>query len=200
MKKNWEGFKRLVSGNFLFQHNLKYELQRKSLTNGENPRFVIVSCSDARETIPVIFDNYNLGEFLQIKTSAHTLQSAALETIKNSVLNLDPDFIVVMGHTNCSGVIAAVDALNDPELEKEFPTIVSIVGKSVKKVLKKYPNLSHDELVYKSTINHIFYTIKQIQKYTDHKKPILPAIYFVDSGEVKWLDSKLNKKSKEIIA
>lgn len=91
---------------------------RKSLVNEQHPHTVIVSCSDSRVPPEIVFDA-QLGELFSVRTAGPTLDDIVLASIEFGVVNLGVRHVVVMSHTNCGAVAAAMDALDSGEAVAE---------------------------------------------------------------------------------
>ena len=113
----WEalqaGNRRLVSGN-LIAVNQDAKL-RAGLTQGQDPRVIVLACSDSRAPIEHVF-NIGFGDAFVIRTAGHILDSAVMASLDYALENLNANLLVVMGHQSCGAVSAASDFLDGGEL------------------------------------------------------------------------------------
>lgn len=79
------------------------------------PAAAILACSDARVPPSVIFDQ-PAGDLFVIRIAGNTAAPSALASLDYAVDVLGVDLIVVLGHTNCGAVTAAVDGTCDGHL------------------------------------------------------------------------------------
>lgn len=100
-----EGNERFIQG-VMMRSDL---LQQKetTATQGQSPFAVIVSCSDSRVPPELIFDT-GIGELFVIRTAGHVLEAAAIGSIEYAVKYLGCRLIVILGHTECGAVGAAL--------------------------------------------------------------------------------------------
>ena len=93
--------------------------RREKLTAGQNPAVVVLSCSDSRVPVEIIFDQ-GLGDLFVIRTAGHIIDTAVLGSIEYAVHVLDTPLIVVLGHDSCGAVKATTDALETGEIPPGF--------------------------------------------------------------------------------
>ena len=102
------GNRRFVKGFFRNDGATKKDIQR--LASGQKPHSIILSCSDSRVPPEVIFDQ-KLGEVFVVRTAGEALDSSAIASIEYAVEHLGSRNILVMGHTQCGAVKAALATL-----------------------------------------------------------------------------------------
>jgi carbonic anhydrase len=78
------------------------------LSNGQKPFAIVVGCSDSRVPPELVFD-CTLGELFVVRTAGSTVSREGLGSILYAVEHLGAPLIVVLGHTKCGAVGAAVD-------------------------------------------------------------------------------------------
>jgi carbonic anhydrase len=83
----------------------------KRLSTGQKPHTIILSCSDSRVPPEVLFDQ-KLGEVFVIRTAGQALDHNAIGSIEYAVEHLGTRLILVMGHTSCGAVKAALSTLS----------------------------------------------------------------------------------------
>lgn len=75
----------------------------------ERPFAVIVACSDSRVAPEMVF-NCSLGDLYVLRVAGPSVGAEALGSIVYAVESLGASLVVVLGHTDCGVVGAAVDA------------------------------------------------------------------------------------------
>ncbi len=73
----------------------------------QRPWATIVACSDSRVAPELVFDA-TVGELFVIRTAGQTLDRTAIGTIEYGVAHLGTPVVVVLGHTRCGAVMAAM--------------------------------------------------------------------------------------------
>ena len=82
-------------------------LLRKRCAAGQRPKAAILTCSDAR-VIPEAIFGAGLGELFVIRTAGNTVGKSELGSIGYAVSHLGVRTVVVLGHTSCGAVAAAL--------------------------------------------------------------------------------------------
>ena len=75
--------------------------------DGQHPFAVVVACSDSRVVPEHLFD-CGLGELFCIRTAGNTIGPAELASIVYACAHLGCKLVVVLGHTQCGAVGAAL--------------------------------------------------------------------------------------------
>jgi carbonic anhydrase len=86
-------------------------IRRTELRRGQNPRAVVLSCSDSRVPVELIFD-VGLGDLFVVRTAGEILDPAVLASIEYAIKSLGVELVVVMGHESCGAVAATAEALS----------------------------------------------------------------------------------------
>lgn len=108
MKWLKNGNRRFTKGFFRNDGATKKDILR--LSSGQKPHSIILSCSDSRVPPEVVFDQ-KLGEVFVVRTAGEVLDSASIASIEYAVEHLGSRNILVMGHTQCGAVKAALATL-----------------------------------------------------------------------------------------
>ena len=82
------------------------DIQR--LASSQAPKSIMLSCSDSRVTPETVFDQ-KLGEMFTVRSAGESLSPEAIGSIEYAVEKLKAPLLVVMGHTNCGAVKAALE-------------------------------------------------------------------------------------------
>lgn len=163
------------------------------LSNGQAPHAIVLSCSDSRVPPEVVFDQ-KLGEIFTIRTAGEALDSNVIGSIEYAVDHLGSKLIVVMGHTNCGAVKAALDtmdgqdagtpALNDL-VHDIHPRLQSFKGKekSANIAMETWANVNGvaSDLLGRSKMLR--------EKWEKGELKIQPAVYSLDTGAVDFSTS-----------
>lgn len=78
------------------------------LSKGQHPHAIVLSCSDSRVPPEIVFDQ-KLGEIFVIRTAGEDPDASAIASIEYAVEHLGPQLLVVMGHSSCGAVKAAIE-------------------------------------------------------------------------------------------
>ncbi|QXC62744.1 hypothetical protein KSP35_08125 [Aquihabitans sp. G128] len=81
--------------------------RREELVAGQHPLAVVLGCVDARVPPEVVLDQ-GVGDLLTVRTAGQSLAGVALGSIEFGVQVLGVPLVVVLGHTGCGAVLAAM--------------------------------------------------------------------------------------------
>lgn len=177
-----EGNKRFTSDKL--DGKLQNSDRRKSLTTGQDPYAIILSCADSRVVPELAFDA-GLGELFVVRVAGNTANSSSIASIEYAVAHIGSPVIVVLGHQSCGAVTAAVNGgdngynLNHLLAHITPALAASEEGASINDVVKKNAELTAEELKSRSAIIR--------NAVADGKLSIVPAYYHLDNGEVEFL-------------
>jgi carbonic anhydrase len=115
-----EAVERLLEGNKRYRNqessNAKRldESRRRELTGGQAPFASVLTCADSRTPPEHIFDAA-LGEVFVCRNAGNVLNDATLGSIEYAAVHTGCPVVVVMGHSSCGAVGAAVAAATAPD-------------------------------------------------------------------------------------
>jgi len=121
-----EGNKRFLKGGHSLTA-LDLEKMRGELASGQHPFAVIIACSDSRVPPSLIFDQ-DLGDLFVIRVAGNVVGPSQVASVEYAVDVLQSSLVVVVGHTGCGAIGAAVKAMMDPELHYS-PSMDMLVGR-----------------------------------------------------------------------
>ncbi|OBB82289.1 carbonic anhydrase [Mycobacterium colombiense] len=110
-------WKTLKDGNERFaagrpEHPNQSVERRASLASGQAPIAAVFACADSRVAAELLFDQ-GLGDIFVVRTAGQAIDSAVLGSIEYAVAVLNVPLVVVVGHSGCGAVKAAVGAIDD---------------------------------------------------------------------------------------
>ena len=80
--------------------------RRASLAKGQQPKVVVLSCSDSRVAPELLFDQ-SLGDLFVVRSAGNIADAVGIGSIEYAVEHLGSSVLVVLGHTQCGAVKAA---------------------------------------------------------------------------------------------
>jgi carbonic anhydrase/SulP family sulfate permease len=106
----------LEQGNQRFQRNeqLTRDLQRqvKATAPEQAPLAVVLSCIDSRAPTELVFDQ-GVGDIFTIRIAGNVAREKVLASMEYACVVAGAKLIVVLGHTSCGAITAAVDLLDE---------------------------------------------------------------------------------------
>ena len=188
-----EGNARFVSGNPLYPR-LSAERRLDTLRDGQRPFVAILSCSDSRVPVELIFD-MGIGDIFSVRNAGNVYDGTAATSFELGIYMFDIPLLIVLGHTDCGAVRAAIEG---KELPGNMPTIIDRIKPVIETVKKANPDMEGEELLLESTIKHANNTVRELvrnssfieERVENGNLAVVAAIYHLDSGSVEWLDSE----------
>ena len=111
-----QALKELIVGNRRYvaskqRHPNQTPRRRAELSNTQQPFAVILGCSDSRVPPEVIFDR-GLGDLFSVRIAGHVMNDMVLGSIEYAANHLHTPLIMVLGHSKCGCVTAAIKGVN----------------------------------------------------------------------------------------
>lgn len=192
-----EGNRRFISGQqTLFNHT--GEDWRTELTNGQAPFATILGCSDSRVPIEIVFD-HGLGDLFVIRIAGNIIAPSITGSVEFAPLLCNTRLVVVMGHSHCGAVTAAVDKIQNAN-EPDSPNLLKIIDgirPSVVPVLGgDQHQCSQAELIdqavranVRASANYLRNESKLLKNLIDNEGLlVVGAEYSLETGEVDFFD------------
>lgn len=82
--------------------------RRNELVKGQHPETLVITCSDSR-VVPEMIFNCTLGDIFVIRTAGNVINEGELATVEYAIEHLKVKHIIVLGHTHCGAVHAAIN-------------------------------------------------------------------------------------------
>lgn len=185
---------RLVQGNqrYVTSKTVCHEdwaAKRAALLENQKPFAVIVTCSDSRVPPEIIFDQ-SLGDLFVVRVAGNIVDDFAIGSIEYGVNVLGANTVLVLGHSNCGAVDAALKGM---KFDNHIQEVVDAIKPAVAATKKESGNLLEK-------------TIKANVKFVEEKlkssKPLLAKLvekgtlriaggyYDLESGKVEFLEKQ----------
>ena len=177
---------------------------REELVDGQKPHTIVITCSDSRVPPELIF-NADLGELFTIRTAGNVVGEYEVGSVEYAADHLGSQLVVVMGHSSCGAVGAAVEGHAHGNIESIVHEIVPSVeeAKKTESNEEAIADLAED-LNVANTIKRLRESsiIKELEE--SGKLKIVGAKYDIETGEVTYFEeesedgsSKKTTSSKE---
>ena len=154
-------------------------IRLKTAENGQHPKAIVIACSDSR-VIPEAIFNAGIGELFTIRVAGNVLDRHQLGSIEYAAAHLHCPLILVLGHTCCGAVSAALSGGGEGYIQYITDEILLAVGEE-----------RDPDRACVLNVEHAVETIRQA--FADHPEipsaalDIRGAVYDIRSGQVTWL-------------
>jgi carbonic anhydrase len=174
--------------------NVTAERRTDTAVNGQKPFAIVLACSDSRVPVETIFDR-GIGDIFVVRVAGNiAMDASVIGSIEYGAGHLNIPVIVIMGHTDCGAVKAAISGL---PLEGDLRAIQETIEAAVEKVKKDQPALQCDALTSAVVKENIFKAASDLLAKSDEirhmvgegKLKIVLAVYDLKTGAVEWIAS-----------
>jgi carbonic anhydrase len=149
------------------------------------PLAAVVACMDGRVPVEAAFDQ-DTGDIVAIRSGGHVLDRAVLGSIEFAVTQLRVGAVLVLGHTGCAAVEAAVAA----ERTGEGPG--GATGYLIEQIAPAVRDAGAEPSVIEVVRAHVRRTVARLRTSTHlpHGDPaaLVGAVYELHTGLVEVLD------------
>jgi carbonic anhydrase len=181
-----EALKRLKDGNARFvADNLKEATppsrQRQATAEKQQPVAIVLACADSRTAPEYIFDK-GIGLLFVVRVAGNVGGPEVYASMEYAAGVLKAPLVVVLGHSNCGAVDAVVKGKDLPTEHLKSLTRLVDIGKDPKDLSAAIHNnvLAQTQQITKQSA-----LLKDLA--ATGRIKIVPAVYDLKSGEVRWL-------------
>ncbi|MBO5621944.1 MAG: carbonic anhydrase [Butyrivibrio sp.] len=178
-----EALMKLKEGNKLyvstdtFQTDTSSAILEHFAKNGQRPYAIVVSCSDSR-VIPERIFHAAIGDIFTIRVAGNVIDDHQLGSIEYAAGHLGTKLIVVLGHTQCGAVGAAIN--HDPS------GFIKYITDEIKRAIgEEKDDYSASVLNVKQSVQIIESSL-EIQKDEKEGLRVIGAIYRIEDGTVEF--------------
>src|SRR3954468_8246428 len=134
-QKNLSGLdamSRLIEGNRRYMQNVRsvdsmLSHSRRDLQS-QRPFAIVLGCSDSRAPAEVVFDQ-GLGDLFVIRVAGNIVAPSQIGSVEFAAERFGTRLVVVMGHSGCGAVDAALEAIMRPSGPPSSRNMLSIVDR-----------------------------------------------------------------------
>mmetsp|Transcript_11033 Transcript_11033/g.20034 ORF Transcript_11033/g.20034 Transcript_11033/m.20034 type:complete len:223 (-) Transcript_11033:553-1221(-) len=188
-----EGNKRFVSGQFSRPHRNMDRV--KALSQSQKPTATVLGCSDSRAPLELLFDQ-GYGDIFACRVAGNVASLEEIASIEYSVIDLGVRVIVVLGHTSCGAVKAAIANKILPGYLKQLMEQIQAAKILVERNQIIISNMGDLSEVNKVCIANVLYQLERVKRSSvirdameAGKVKVVGCLYNIDDGTVIPLSS-----------
>ena len=172
---------RLLRGNLRWQNagEETADKRRETAQKGQKPYAIVIACSDSR-VIPEQIFGAGLGELFVIRVAGNVLDRHQLGSIEYAAGHLGCKTIVMLGHTRCGAVSAALAGGGDGFIKYITDEIQLAAGEERDALRACERNVEHGVALLRREFG-------EHPEIASDELEILGAVYDVETGAVRWL-------------
>lgn len=188
---------RLLEGNVRFvsgspAHPNADAARRQQLADhGQTPFVTIVSCSDSRVPVELLFDQ-GIGDVFVIRVAGNVCDTDEIGSLEYGVDHLNTPLLLVLGHSKCGAVHAVATGA---EVHGSIPPLVDNIVPAVARARMAHPAAEIDELMPAAVRENVWKSIEDVFANSDAVRgraakgrvKVVGAVYDLATGRVQWM-------------
>jgi carbonic anhydrase len=197
-----EALARLIEGNRRYMQNVRsvdsmLSHSRRDLQS-QRPIAIVLGCSDSRAPAEVVFDQ-GLGDLFVIRVAGNIVAPSQVGSVEFAAERFGTRLVVVMGHTSCGAIDAALEAVmhkESPGASRNMMSIVNRVRPAIESLvtteLAKDPVRLKREAMranVRASVSHLSHSSEIIERLVDREGLcVVGAELDLATGEVGFFD------------
>ena len=162
------------------------------LLKGQHPYATILCCSDSRVPPELIFDA-GFGDLFIVRVAGNVISPEVVGSLQYAGRHLQTPLFIVLGHTNCGAVAAAVDARVHGT--RQHSRIQLFVDSILPGLSDLDSQLARETLLEQAVEANVRWSMRQIletpegrERQTEGVVKLVGAICEIDTGLVRFLE------------
>lgn len=159
------GNQRFISGKPLYP--AQDSSRRSEIVQGQKPFASVLSCSDSRVPPEVIFDK-GLGDLFVVRVAGNSVNNEVLGSLEYGSSVLGAPLIMVLGHSKCGAVDAALEG---KPLPGKIPSVITPIEPAIQ---EKHCKTDQEPLTCSIHAN-VSYVVHQLKNFDPILAPLIKA-------------------------
>lgn len=184
LKALTDGNSRFVAGKPDHPHQ-DQGLRDKLVKEGQTPMAAVLSCSDSRVPSELLFDQ-GFGDLFSIRAAGQVAGPDQIGSVEYAVEHLGTPVVLVLGHSNCGAVTAAVGKAQEPG------ALGQLLGR-LDPVVKEVEGLPEDQRVAAAIGKTVDFIVEELRRSSpalaraekEGRTRIVGAVYYLEDGRVE---------------
>jgi carbonic anhydrase len=173
--------------------------RKETAAKGQKPFATILSCSDSRVPVEIIFDS-GFGDLFVVRVAGNVADVDEIGTMEYGVDHLGTPLLVVLGHTRCGAVTAVTQKA---EVHGSIPQLVDNIEPAVVRARAANPQLGTDALVEEAIKENAWQSIEDLfadseivrKRVREGNLKVVAAIYNLEDAKVTWMGPHPQEKT-----
>lgn len=191
-----EGNVRFVQGGC---HSPRRDHERRILTSteGQTPFVAVLACSDSRVPVSAIFDQ-GIGDIFTVRVAGNVVGESELGSMEYAVAHLGVPLLVIMGHSHCGAVQAAVGQGNH---SVRVGKLIEKIAPAVSKTITGNTDLTDRDFLNEVARTNVSHQIEDLLGHSEIVRDaveaehvlVVGAFYDISTGQVEWMSAHPQK-------
>jgi carbonic anhydrase len=205
-----EAFVRLREGNSRYTQNVRSldsmisHSRRGETDKPQRPCAIVLGCSDSRAPAEIVFDQ-GLGDLFVIRVAGNIVAPSQIGSVEFAAERFGTRLVVVMGHTGCGAIDAAIEAMTGEHSEhgasRNLMSIVNRVRPGIQSLMAT--DLARDPVRLRreamranvrASVNHLRHGSEVIERLAEKDGlAVVGAELDLANGEVTFFDDVIER-------
>lgn len=170
---------RMTEGNRYYRTHGNEVLRLDTAQNGQHPYAVVICCSDSR-VIPEQIFHAQIGDLFVIRVAGNVLDRHQIGSVEYAVSHLGCKLVLMLGHTGCGAVGAALKGEADGHISFITEDIQKAIGMERDPDTACRLNVAHGVKILREAF---------LTEPDPADVEIKGAVYDIKTGAVEWLEA-----------
>ncbi len=176
LRKLKEGNERYITSG-VNPGDISRQIRKSTAAEGQEPYAIIIACSDSR-VIPEAIFSAGIGELFVIRVAGNVMDNHQLGSVEYAAAHLHCPLTVVLGHTRCGAVGAAISG----ETEGYIASITDEIRKAIG---NERDDRKASAMNVRRNVTLIQTAFREHPELSEMKT--VGAVYDIETGNVEWL-------------
>lgn len=165
--------------------------RREQTAAGQTPFAAVLSCADSRVPLECVFDR-GVGDLFVVRVAGNVAGESEAGTLEYGVAHLNVPLVVVMGHTQCGAVKAAVSGA---KIHGALGALVARIHPAVERARQQNADATDAELLNVAVRENVWQSMYDAFRSSPSLREgaeagtvrVVGAVYDIASGKVEWI-------------
>ncbi len=131
----------------------------RELASGQSPFAIVLACADSRVPVETLFD-HEPGDIFVVRLAGNFVSDAALGSIEYAAAVLKSPLVMVLGHSSCGAVQAAVDSI---QTGKKFPGHIQLLADAITPAAKAVEH-EHGDWTHNAVVENVRMNVRKLKE------------------------------------
>jgi carbonic anhydrase len=173
--------------------------RKETAEKGQKPYATILSCSDSRVPVEILFDS-GIGDLFIVRVAGNVADVDEIGSIEYGIDHLGTPVLLVLGHTHCGAITAVA---KKAEVHGSIPELVANAEPAVARAKAANPQMNIDAMIEEAVKENAWQSIEDTfvrseavrKRVREGKLKVVAAIYDIESGKIDWMGPHPKEKA-----
>jgi len=162
---------------------------------GQHPSAAVITCSDSRVPVELIL-HQGIGDVFVIRVAGNVCGPFEIASVEYAVAHLEVPLVVMLGHTHCGAVQAALAAEESAEPAQGYvAALLAEIQPALEQTRRRFGKLPPEAFATEVVRANIYCGIQNLLRKSlalrtagaQDQVALIGALYDLESGKIEWL-------------